>query len=206
MTTNATDFSALAQNYLATKHRLAHYDVHYITDCCPADGWSSLVSFSEEEKQQIDYLVVKYGKEKFFNHLDEIFDDERLYDIAPGDIIGFDIDSEYYLYDFTCHQITNEGIKARAIKIHLTDEIYLQLLELHLEDKFMNINRLKYADRSLYDIIMRGVDSCFCDDGFYMSLYPYTVTMDELKTDAANIFEQNPEHFSDYVGIILYTF
>ena len=206
MTTNTIDFSALAQNYLANKQRTVYYNVHYITDCCPADGWSSLVSFTDEEKQQIDSLVVKYGKKDFFNHLDEIFDDERLYEIAPGEIVDFDIDTHYYLYSFTCHKISDEGVEKQEVKVNLTDETYLQLLELHLEDRFMNINRLKYADRALYDIVMRGVDSSFCDEDYYMSLYPYAVTMDELKADAAKIIEQNPEISSDYLGIVMYTF
>ena len=53
MTTINPAFITLAQNYLATKERTPHYEIRSISDCCPADGWCNLQSFSDEEMTQL---------------------------------------------------------------------------------------------------------------------------------------------------------
>ena len=203
-----TDLShtAMANNFLASKKRTPHYEITYITDCCPMEGWHSLESFTEEEMDKIRALRDKYGKEEFFKHLDEVFDEDSLYEICPGEIIDFDIDTIYYTYNFTCHQVTPKGILPKTVKLHLTDETYLALLQEHLKDKDMNFNRLRYANKELHEIVRHGVDSCFLDDGFYEAFYPYAVTMDEIKADAEKIKIAHPEHFADKFSIKCYGF
>jgi hypothetical protein len=154
---------------------------------------------------QLLALREKYGKEEFFNHLNEIFDEDTLYDMVYGnEIIGFDLDSEYFMYNFTYHQITDEGVTKGSLNIHLTDETYIKLLAMHLQDKGLNINKLKYADKSLYEIVTRGIDLHLCIDDTYMVSDPYTITMDEIKADAKNIREQHLEKFQNENGIIGY--
>ena len=205
MTTINPTFMTLAQNYLTTKERTPHYEIRSISDCCPADGWCNLQSFSNEEMTQLLALREKYGKEEFFNHLNEIFDEDTLYDMVYGDeIIGFDLDSKFFKYAFTYHQITDKGVKTDSLKINLTDETYVKLLAMHLQDKGLNINKLKYADKSLYEIVTRGIDYHLCIDDTYMVSDPYTITMDEIKADAKNIREQHPEKFQNENGIIGY--
>lgn len=198
-------FMTLAQNYLTTKERTPHYEIRSLSDDNPAEGWCNLQSFTDEEMTQLLALREKYGKEEFFNHLNEIFDEDTLYDMVYGDeIIGFDLDSKFFKYTFTYHQITDKGVKTDSLKINLTDETYVKLLAMHLQDKGLNINKLKYADKSLYEIVTRGIDHHLCIDDTYMVSDPYTITMDEIKADAKNIREQHPEKFQNENGIIGY--
>lgn len=194
----------MAQNYLATKKRIPHFEIRYIDDCCPMEGWSRLESFSDEEMRQLLELREMYGKEDFFNHLEEVFDEDTLHDLAPGEVIDFDLDTRYYMYDFKYHQITDKGVRTGTAKLNLTDETYVKLLAMHLENKDLNINNLRYADKTLYETITRGVDICFCYDGIYEVCEPYTVTMDEIRADAQNIREQNPNTYFDMHGIVGY--
>ena len=194
----------MAQNYLATKKRIPHFEIRYIDDCCPMEGWSTLESFSDEEMRQLLELREMYGKEDFFNHLEEVFDEDTLHDLAPGEVIDFDLDTCYYMYDFKYHQITDKGVRTGTAKLNLTDETYVKLLAMHLENKDLNINNLRYADKDLFDIVTRGVDICFCYDGIYEVCEPYTVTMDEIRADAQNIREQNPNTYFDMHGIVGY--
>lgn len=205
MTTIHPAFITLAQNYLATKERTPHYEIRNISACCPAEGWCNLQSFSDEEMAQLLALREKYGNEEFFNHLDEVFDVDTLYDIGYGsEIISFDLDNEYYMYSFAYHQITDKGVTSGKVKLHLEDETYVRLLALHLENKNLTINSLRYADKNLYELVTRGVDDHFCCDGDYLVLYPYTVTMDEIKADAQKIREQHPDKFANMHGLIAY--
>ena len=198
-------YKAMAQDYLATKVRVPHYEIRSISDCCPADGWCNLQSFSDEEMAQLLALREKYGNEDFFNHLDEVFDEDTLHDMIYGsEAISFDLDNEYYMYSFTYHQITPKGVDTGTVKINLMDETYVRLLTHHLEDKDMNINSLRYADRDLYDVVMRGIDGHFCYDDLYMVRYPYTITMDEALADAQKIREQHPDKFKNDHGMAGY--
>jgi hypothetical protein len=205
MTTINPAFMTLAQNYLTTKVRTPHYEIRSISDCCPADGWCNLQSFSKEEMAQLLSLREKYGKEEFYNHLDEVFDEDTLHDLIYGsEVISFDLDNEYYMYSFAYHQITDKGVTSGKVKLHLEDETYVRLLALHLENKDLTINSLRYADKNLYEVVTRGVDYHFCyDDGYYVR-DPYTITMDEIKADAQKIREQHPEKFANMHGMVGY--
>ena len=205
MATINPTYISLAQNYLATKERTPHYEIRSISDCCPADGWCNLVSFSKEEMAQLLALREKYGKEEFYNHLDEVFDEDTLHDMIYGsEVISFDLDNEYYMYYFAYHQITDKGVTSDKVKLHLEDETYVRLLALHLENKDLTINSLRYADKNLYDIVTRGVDQNFCYDDIYEVCDPYTITMDEAREDAQKIREQHPEKFANMHGMVGY--
>ena len=178
MTTINPTYITLAQNYLATKERTPHYEIRSISDCCPADGWCNLESFSDED---------------------------TLHDMIYGsDTIGFDLDTEYYMYSFTYHQVTSRGLVTGKVKINLWDETYARLVAHHLENKDLTINSLRYADKDLYDIVTRGVDQNFCYDGIYEVCDPYTITMDEAREDAQKIREQHPEKFANMHGMVGY--
>lgn len=205
MTTINPAFITLAQNYLATKERTPHYEIRSISDCCPADGWCNLRSFSKEEMTQLLALRDKYGKEEFYNYLDEVFNEDTLHDMIYGsETISFDLDNEYYMYSFAYHQITDKGVTSGDVKLHLEDETYVRLLALHLENKDLTINSLRYADKNLYEVVTRGVDYHFCyDDGYYVR-DPYTITMDEIKADAQKIRKQDPERFANMHEMVSY--
>ena len=205
MTTIRPDYIAMAQNFLATKKRIPHYEIRSISDCCPADGWCNLVSFTEDEMKKLLALREKYGKDDFFNHLDEVFDEDTIHDMVYGsEIISFDLDTEYYMYSFVYHQIKPQGVVTGNVKINLMDETYVRLLAHHLENKDLTINSLRYADKDLFDIVTRGVDCNFCCDDIYEVSDPYTITMDEARVDAQKIREQNPNSLWDNRGIVGY--
>ena len=205
MTTISPTFITLAHNYLATKERTPHYEIRSISDACPADGWCNLVSFSDEDMAKLLTLREKYGKDDFYNHLDEVFDEDTLHDMIYGsETIGFDLDTEYYMYRFKYHQVTPRGLVTGKVKINLWDETYVRLIAHHLENKDLTINSLRYADKDLYDIVTRGVDQNFCYDGIYEVCDPYTITMDEAREDAQKIREQYPEKFGNMHGMVGY--
>ena len=204
MTAIRPDYITMAKNYLSSKKRTPHFEIRYINDCCPIDGWSTLEPLSEEEIESLVKLREKYGNDDFVNHLEEVFDEDTLHDIAPGEIIHIDLETHHYMYNFKYHQISDKGVMTGTIKLNLSDEIYVKLLAMHLENINLNINNLKYADKSLYEIITRDVDACFCYDGAYEVCDPYTVTMDEIRADAQNIREQNPDYYWDINGIVGY--
>lgn len=196
--------SALAQEFLSHKVRTPHYLIRYIPEDGPAEGGSVLEAFSDEEVLRIKELSAKYGESEFVEHLDEIFDEDRLCDITcHGEIFAIEVDSPSYLYSFMCHKITDNGVKQASLWISLSDEEYLRLLTLHLEDEDMNINRLRYADEPLYNMLSREVDRRFCHEDLYMGIYPYVVTMDEIRADAKAIYAQNPDLHKP--GIVCYT-
>ena len=150
-------------------------------------------------------LREKYGKDDFFNHLEEVFDEDTLHDMIYGsEVISFDLDTEYYMYNFVYHQITPNGLVTGKVKINLYDETYVRLLAHHLENKDLTINSLRYADEELYNIVTHGVDCNFCYDDIYEVRDPYTITMDEVKADAQKIREQNPDKFKNDFGTVGY--
>ena len=205
MTTINSTYMRMAQDYLAIKVRTPHYEIRSISEVTPVDGWLNLQSFSDEEMRQLLALRDKYGKEDFYNHLDEIFDEDTIHDMIYGsEIISFDLDNEYYMYTFTCHEITDEGVRTRKIKINLTDETYARLLAAHLDDEDLTINSLRYHNKDLYELLVNCIDCKFCYEGIYEVYNPYTVTMDEVRADAQKIREQHPDKFTEKSGKVGY--
>ena len=88
--------------------------------------------------------------------------------------------------------VKGELVKHKCL-VELSDEAYIRLLSYCLEDRSMNLNKLRYADKNIYSTIVHNIDSYLCDDGFFMGDYPYLITMDEVKEDAEKILSGNPD-------------
>lgn len=205
METIKSMYKELAQNYLASKEREARYCIYYPHELCPEMNLVEEHPFTSEEISQLKALREKYGKGDFVRHLDEIFDAETLYDIDSEEIIDIEIDSPVYCYKFVCHNITDDGVYKQPLKIELSDDTYIKLLELHLWDKNMNINILKFIDESLYQIVSSKIDDTFRDEmGMYSVTHPFAVTMDELQEDAQKIREQQPDKIKKVFGTRCY--
>lgn len=199
MSTICQTYMTMAHKYLATKKRTPYFYIEYFDETYPQyegmDSSGDFLSFDDDEMAILLALRHKYGDD-FYKHLEEEFDDGMYY-FVPGEIVKFDLDTHHYKYNFKYHQITDNGIHTGIVKVQLTDEEYVKLLALHLDDKDLNINSLKYADNSLYQTIIREIDWNFCDEGTYFSSYPYAITMDEARADARQIREQYPDKFKD---------
>lgn len=190
-------YGDVVNTYLtANKKRIPYYEITYICDSGAMEFWSGQLTFSDAEMSLLLGLRDKYGKE-FFNHLHEVFDEETLNEIAPNEIVRFDLDKPIYLYDFNIHQLTDEGLNTISAKIQLDEETYSKLIILHLADKNININSLKYANRAVYDLVSDAVDYLFTNEDIYKNKYPYMVTMEEAKEDALKIKELYPEQTKD---------
>lgn len=191
----------MAQAYLATKKRKPYYEIYSVSDCGEEEEIYELFDFTEEEMTHLLALREKYGKEDFFNHLDEMYDEDEIIDLGSGlKIESFDLDTEHYKYRFTIHRIGDTGVYSSKMDLNLSDKTYIRLLVLHLENKDLNINILKYADRELYDLFDHIIDRHLSIDGLYSEREPFTITMDEAREDAKKIREQHPDKFNDKLG------
>ena len=195
---------SLAKEFFAKKERKAVYE---LTAYCDDDQqeYGYFHELSDDELAALRALRDKYGNEEFVKHLDEVFKDpDVLFDLSYGDeIISFNIDTPYYQYNFSRHELQDGKLHEYKMKIRLSDKMYIYLLALCLDDPTINMNKLKYVDDVAYYTIMRQVDAHLCDDGFFIGDYPYLVTMDELKADAQKLFEANPEFIRDpYIGYL----
>lgn len=184
------EYGEIARTYLAVlKERTQYYQIKYI---CSNDGiefWTGMQAFSDAEMASLKRLRDKYGDSQFFNHLDDAFDPKTLNEIAPDEIVHFDLDDPQYLYDFNCHFLTPEGMQTLPVKVQLSDETYAKLLVALLADCRLNINKLKYANKEVYDQITHEVDLNFASGGIFSAKYPYLITLDEAIADAQKIKE-----------------
>lgn len=187
-------YGNIAKTFLTVlKNRTQYFEVTYICDSGEMYFWSGLQTFTEEEMSKLLALREKYGDDQFFNHLEEAFDEDTVNEIAPNEIVQFDLDKPLYLYNFNYHLLTNEGIKTYTAKVQLPDELYIKLLIFYLADGNLNINSLKYAAKEVYEKIIREVDYCFAENGIYQCKYPYIITLDEAKEDVQKIKEYYPD-------------
>ena len=193
-------FKGMAKKYLESKDRTVYLQIRYYDDTYLTEECGYLHAFSNEELAKLRELCNKYGEKDFYNHLDEAFDQDTVDDIVMDEIVGFDLDTYNYMYRFTCHQITDNGVRAHRMMVNLTDEEYIQLLALHLEHKNMNLNKLRYTDKELYEAVVGAVDHNFDIHDLGDIDYPYAITMDEVIEDAQKIRGQNPEMFQDLPG------
>lgn len=192
-------YKTMARNYFATKEREKQYRIIDQDDCY------SLYPFSDEEIASMKTLREKYGEDEFIKHLGEIFDEETLGFIDSEYVDSIIIDRPTYRYTFGYHEIKDNGVYSSKFKIELSDETYIKLLELHLYDKDMNLNILKYADENLYNILSSEIDGRFREDSWqYCITRPFAITMDELKEDAQKIREQYPDKFPKNQGTRYY--
>lgn len=192
---------AASRKVLAEKTRKNYYEI--ITwDEESSQEIRLLEEFNEKELDALRKLREKYGKKDFAKHLDEVFaDPDVLSDLGGGqDIVDIDLDTIYHQYRFSGHKLAGNQLYSHESWVEMTDEQYIQLLSLCVRDSGMNVNKLKYADIDLYNLIVRGVDSYLVYDGFYTSDAPYLITMDEINEDVVKVLEINPTLKSGNLG------
>lgn len=197
------EIEKVAKEFLANKNRKACYDVKaYNESFCDEDCF--VQEFDEDELTALKSLREKYGKDDFCKHLEEVFTDEdELYDLSCGEeIIDIDLDRPNYQYRFSRYDLVNGVLQRTEMKLVLNDNHYLSLLKLCIEDKGMNMNKLRFADKSLYDLISHYIYWALCDeDRFYSMDWPFLIVMDEIMEDADKIAKEHPEFRSmEYVG------
>lgn len=152
--------------------------------------------FSSEEIEQLVELRKKYGEQEFFKHLDEVFNDEDvIHDFTCGaEILGIDLDAPMRKYRFTVHFFNGEKTYGRHAMVELTDEEYIELLALRLDDNHMNMSVLRHLNKNLHDKILKEVEwQTAYDDGLLLCPDPFLVTMDEVNEDAEAIMAVHPE-------------
>lgn len=151
--------------------------------------------FTPEEVEQLVELREKYGEE-FFKHLDEVFDDEDvIHDFTCGaEILGIDLDAPMRKYRFVAHFYNGEKTYSHQAMVELTDEEYIELLALRLDDNHMNMSVLRHLGKDLHDKIIKEVEwQVAYDDGLLLCPDPFLVTMDEVNEDAEVIKAAHPE-------------
>lgn len=187
-------YARLAKKFLAGKERRNYYEILAL-DESNLEEVRFLQEFSNDELVNLCSLREKYGKNDFIKHLDEVYaDPDEIRDLAcGGDILELNLDKPYHQYRFAQHELRGDTILRTEVLVELTDEEYIRLLSYSIEDKYMNANKLRYADRALHRKVTREVDHCLCDDGFFMGCNPYLITMDEAREDADKVLAENPE-------------
>lgn len=188
-------YAKLAKEFFATKSRKAYFAISAFSKD-HLEEYDFYQEFSDKELQVLRTLRDKYGKDEFVKHLDEfIVDDCEYSDLAGEDeILNIDLDFKFYKYEFGRHELQGDKLTRYSALVEMSDQSYISLLALCLEDQSMNINKLKYADETLYSMIMRGVDAYYFDDDHaYYAMHPYLVTMDELFADVEQILSNHPE-------------
>lgn len=184
----------LAKKCLAGKNRKNYYEIMAL-DEDKLQQLRFLQEFNDEEVRSLKQLREKYGREEFFRHLDEVFQDpDEVHDLTCGrEILDISLDKPYHQYTFCRHELSGDSLVRFKTLVELNDETYIRLLSYCIEDKDMTINKLRYADKAIYNTIVREVDSYLSDDGFYIGDKPYLITMDEIKSDAEMIIQENPD-------------
>ena len=183
-----------AREFYATKKRTEFYQVTANDDNCGEAIYEH--HFNDDQMKALHALEEKYGPMVWVKHLDEVFTDpDELHDLTCGEeVLGLNLDLPIYKYRFVRQELRGDQLKAVDIYVELEDEEYIRLLTLMLQDRDLNMNALKYADKELYEKIVREVDMKHVDDfGQYSVLYPYMITMDEVKEDVAEIRAAHPE-------------
>lgn len=192
------------EQYFSKKKKTPHYEIDTFNDEIGLE-YNSLKELSEQQLEELKGLREKYGKDEFFEHLDELYPDEDdLFELTGGnEVTGMDLDTPYYTYRFSYYELKGDVVIKGEAKVHLYDNDYKDLLYLCVTDTTMNINKLKYADRKLHDSIMRQIENRFNDDGFYKGEYPFLVTMDEAKHDADSIANEHKELYRSSCSYVM---
>lgn len=187
-------YAKLAKKFLAEKKRKNYYEIIAL-DEDNQEELRFLEDFNNDEVKALRALREKYGQNDFVKHLDEVFSDpDEISDLSCGcEILYINLDKPYHQYRFGRHELCGDSLHKHKTLVELTDECYIRLLSYSIEDKDMNVNKLRYADKALHSIIIREVDNSQCYDGFFMGCNPYLITMDEIKEDATQILAENPE-------------
>lgn len=188
------EIEKLARKLLAEKSRKNYYEVIALDEDILEER-RFLHEIDDEHIKEFCNLREKYGEEEFVKHLGEVITDAaELHDFSFGcEVLKFNIDSPYHQYSFGCHELVGESLCKKDVLVEMDDEAYVQLLVLCVEDKDMNVNKLRYANEDLYRLVVREVDGYFCDDLCYCGQHPYLITMDEIREDANRILAERPE-------------
>lgn len=192
---------AASRKVLADKNRKNYYEI-IVWDEESSQEIRLLEEFNEKELDALIELREKYGKKDFAHHLEEVFaDPDEVSDLGGGhDIKYIDLDTPCYQYKFSRYELVGDQLVRHKALVEMTDEQYIRLLSRCVEDTGMNVNKLRYADIDLYNLIVRGVDSYLVYDGFYTSDAPYLITMDEINEDVVKVLEINPTLKSGNLG------
>lgn len=187
-------YAQLARKFLEGKSRKIYYEIVAL-DEDHMEEVSFLNAFNDDDVKALRDLREKYGKDGFVKHLDELFTDpDEIHDLTCGcEILDINLDKHYHMYRFARHELRGDSLFKSEVLIELPDEWYVRLLSHCIHDKDMNVNKLKYADKFLYDTVISKVDNHLANDGFFDGCYPYLITMDEVKEDARTILAENPE-------------
>lgn len=188
------EIEQLARKFLAEKSRKNYYEVVALDEDILEER-RFLHEIDDERIKAFCDLREKYGEEEFVKHLGEVITEaDELHDFSLGcEVLKFNIDSPYHQYSFGCHELVGESLCKKDVLVEMDDEAYVQLLALCVEDKDMNVNKLRYANEGLYRLVVREVDGYFCDDLYYCGKHPYLITMDEIREDANRILAECPE-------------
>ena len=166
---------------------------HIVVD--PYDGktYTFYIHHDHEELSKLRALKEKYTKD-FGKHLEEAFDSSSyFYDqLMECDLIDIDLDTTYQCYKFGIHELLPKGtLENYTHEIVLSEDQYTELVALHLYDKHLSINLLRYYDRELYDIIINDVDAFNRSNGYYLIFEnPYIITLDDAKDLAEHIVSE----------------
>lgn len=190
-------FVNLAREFFASKeHSVAYYDYIGVFDDEIENG-KFRVQLDEPTLAGLHALREKYGEKTWLKHLKEVIaDDDMRYDTLGGnddDIVDIKLDEPVPVFDFAIHELTSKGMRQTTVSLDMKDEDYIRLLAICVEDPTMNFNKLRYADKKLYDFLRSEIDWYFTEDGFYMGANPFLVTMDEVLGDAEAILQAHPE-------------
>lgn len=187
-------YAKLAKKFLAGKKRKNYYEIIALNDD-NLEELRFLQEFNDDDIKALRELREKYGKDGFVKHLDEVFaDPDEIHDFTCGcEILDINLDKPYHQYSFARHELRGDSFQRSEALVELTDEGYIRLLSYCIEDKDMNVNKLRYADKAIHGIVIREIDNYLCNDGFFMGCNPYLITMDEIKEDADLILAENTE-------------
>lgn len=184
-----------AKEFFSTKTPRNFYKISALQEDILNEVWYHQ-EFSPEEVAQLVELRKKYGEDDFFNHLGEVFEDEDIiHDFTGGaEILGINLDEPMRKYSFTVHVFDGEKMYHRSAMVELSDDEYVELLALRLDDNHINMSVLRHTGKDLHDKILKEVEwQVASDDGLFMCPDPFLVTMDEVNEDAEAIMAANPE-------------
>ena len=194
----------LAKEYFSKKDRVKSYPVSIYT-LSDVDGIKDcIMRFDDETIQKFEMLRDKYKEEcKDIipgEYLDECLSPEEYEKIfGEGEVDTIDLDNPVYEYNFAICVLKDNNLERHACCYAcLADESYIRILALCLQDKHMNLNKLRYADRDLYDTITYMLDVNYFKapeptSPWYAGKYPYIVLLDEAHNDAEQIANAHPE-------------
>ena len=193
-----TRIKKIVEEFMANKPKNRVYPVTFLNE--ETGEYVMYLKFTPEQVDAIRSVIEKYKMENFNDHIEEIVSPEdEPTDLFPDEVIDIDLATDFNAYAFTIHYMLKDGtMGARKIEVEDLPKNYARWLELCVEDKGMNFNKMRYADEVSYKSLLRSIDLNNCDDGFYIDNYPYLITMDELKADAATILENHPEIDTSY--------